>query len=1008
MAQDSYALAVSQSLWVGNMFPRGGSQSEIVNVKSFDVYVQTYKKGVTDRPGQGGNMTCNLIWSEVDGAGNWKNPMVTRMSYNGKIGNNDQYKVTISPPPGRYEFTANCTDMSGSTTVWQQDGNGRLTVNADRSALWVEEAIIAWNGYRAASYELHYDLDGNLTIPPQSGAGIALSFDGQVWHGNYAKFPNISGYDKWRIPAASLSLVREILQGQVAIAAYDGSGKLVNATGIQMQGVLDDLYSYSGDLGVLYSDGVPTLKLWAPTAQAVTLHRFADANPATTSIESPMTLDSPTGVWTITGDRSWDKQYYLLEVKVYVPSTGKIESNIVTDPYAVSLSQNSQRSQFVDLYNDRTLKPAGWDSHRKPLFTVPEDMAVYEVHVRDFSRDDQTVAPEHRGKFKAFTYDGQNGRPLSSDGMKHLIALAQAGLSHIHLLPAFDITTVNEDPAVRIDPDYSTLAQYDRNSDQQQAIVGQTRDQDSFNWGYDPYHYGVPEGSYATDANGTSRIGEFREMVQTLNQNGLRVVMDVVYNHTNASGQDDKSVLDKVVPGYYYRCSCQGHVLETSCTPCADTAAEFDMMQKLMIDTLVTWAKAYKVDAFRFDLMNFHTVENIQAIDNALKGLTLANDGVDGQTIYLYGEGWEFGSAKDKGLHYASQFNMAGTGIGTFNDKIRDAVHGGYNQDPTQIRYQGFINGLSYDWNGYYYGFQGDRSIGSLRYSMDRIRVGLAGSLQDFQFVDQNNNLIKGIDLNGTGYARDPQETVNYVSKHDNETLYDLNVFKMPPGTSMAERVRAQNLALDIIGLAQGIPFFHMGSDMLRSKSLDRNSYNSGDWFNRVDFTYQKNNFGSGLPPAADNERRWEIMKPLLANAALDPSPQDIMDNVQHMLEILQIRKSSKLFRLETAADIKSRVQFHNTGSSQKPAMIVMSIRDDVGADLDPNNEYIVVLFNGHKIQQNFTMPKVRSLPLSLHPVQQNSHDPVVKTASFNSSNGEFTIPPQTTAVFVSTQAPAN
>jgi len=171
---DSYALAVSQAFWVGNMFPGGGSQSEIVTGNSLDVDMQTYKEGVTDRPGQGSNMSCHLIWSEVDNAGQWKNPMDTPMSYNVDIGNNDEYMATISPPSGQYEFTANCKDMTSETTVWQQDGNGRLTVNADRSALWVEEAIIALDGYGAATYELHYDLDGNLTIPPQSGGKLNI------------------------------------------------------------------------------------------------------------------------------------------------------------------------------------------------------------------------------------------------------------------------------------------------------------------------------------------------------------------------------------------------------------------------------------------------------------------------------------------------------------------------------------------------------------------------------------------------------------------------------------------------------------------------------------------------------------------------------------------------------------------------------------------------------------------------------------------------------------------
>ena len=1003
------ALAATPSLWTGNMFPAGGLENNIANAQPFDIYVQAYKEGVTDRPRQGSNIACTLRWSEVEEfGGTWKNSTDTTMSYNGDKGNNDEYKATISPNPGKYEFTANCNDLADATTVWQEGNNGKLNVSADRRALWLDKNIVAWNRYGSATYELHYDTTGNLTVPSKSGSGIQLRFDDKVKENSYSKFPNINGYDKWRIPEDLSAQIPDIVKSEVAIAAYDNSGKLVDTTGIQIQGVLDDLYSYSGNLGVIYDRDTPELKLWAPTAKAVTLHRFTNANPATNSIQTPMSFDSKTGVWSIKGDRSWDKQYYLYEVEVYVPSTGKIEKNLITDPYALNLSQNSQRSQFVDLYNDPSLKPAGWDSLEKPTFTVPEDMAVYEVHVRDFSRNDETVAPEHRGKFKAFTYDGQNDRPELSEGMKHLIDLAQAGLTHVHLLPAFDIASVNENPAQRKDPDYSTLAQYNRNSEEQQVIVAKTQNEDSFNWGYDPYHYGTPEGSYATEQDDTSRILEFREMVQALNENDLRVVMDVVYNHTSASDLDSKSVLDKIVPGYYHRYDNNGNLQTSSC--CADTASEFDMMEKLTIDTLLSWAKAYKVDGFRFDLMNLHTVDNIKAVKNALEELTVAKDGVDGSEIYLYGEGWDFGSAKDKGLKYAKQFNMAGTGIGTFNDKIRDAVHGGYNENPLQIRHQGFINGLSYDWNGYEYN---QRDRGDLRYSMDRIRVGLAGSLQDFQFVDQNGNAITGIKLNGTGYTKDPQETVNYASKHDNETLYDLNVFKMPLGergmaiTSMEERVRAQNMALDIIGLAQGIPFFHMGSDMLRSKSLDRDSFNSGDWFNRVDFNYQNNNFGVGLPIAEKNKTRWDIIRPLLANNDLEPVPSDIADTVEHFQEVLKIRQSSKLFRLETANDIKELVKFHNNGSDQQDALIVMSIQDTLDTDLDPNYEYLVVLFNANKAEQNFTIPGLKGMTsLSLHPVQRDSHDPVVKTASFDSSKGEFSLPPRTTAVFVSTQAP--
>ncbi len=879
---------------------------------------------------------------------------------------------------------------------WEERKIAVKTLNTtpkERRAFWVEKDIIAWNHKDAVNYELHYEVNGNLAVPLKKGSGIPLIKDAKSPVSD--KFPNIKEYNTWQIPANFLSLISEILKSEIAIAAYDKNGNLIDSTGIQNQGVLDDIYTYQGELGVIYSNDIPALKLWAPTAKSVTLHRFVDATTKTVAAKNPMKFDPKTGVWSITGDASWNQQYYLYEVKVFTPFTGKVETNFVTDPYSVNLSQNSQRSQILDLENDPNLKPKGWDNLVKPLYNAPEDISIYEVHVRDFSRDDETVAENHRGTFKAFAYDGKNGNKLSN-GMKHLLNLSQAGLTHIHLLPVFDIATVNEDPKKLSIPDYKTLANFPPNSPKQQEIIAATRKKDAFNWGYDPYHYGVPEGSYATSQNDISRIKEFREMVKTLNENGLRVIMDVVYNHTFASGQDSQSVLDKIVPGYYYRYNQKGEQQNTSC--CPDTASEFNMMQKLMVDTVIRWAKAYKIDGFRFDLMNLHTVENMVSLRDTVQALNIKNDGIDGRQIYIYGEGWDFGSAKEKGLKHGDQFNMAGTGIGTFNDRIRDAAHGGYSQDIIGIRRQGFINGLSYDWNGYFYD---QRYRGDLLYAMDRIRVSLAGNLRDFQFIDRNGKNIKGGDLDNTGYNLDPQEAIHYISKHDNETLYDLNVFKMPLQESMNARVRSQNLGLSIIGLSQGIPFFHMGSDMLRSKSLDRNSYDSGDWFNRVDFTYNSNNFGVGLPPAWDNQKRWNIMSNLLTNKKLFPSQSDIIKNVNHFQEILKIRQNSKLFRLETASDIQKRLQFYNTGANQKDALIVMSLSDKIEPDLDPKHEQIIVFFNAHKISQNFTIPELKGIPMELHPIQVNSADEIVKKSSFNQENGEFIIPARTTAVFV-------
>ena len=257
--------------------------------------------------------------------------------------------------------------------------------------------------------------------------------------------------------------------------------------------------------------------------------------------------------------------------------------------------------------------------------------------------------------------------------------------------------------------------------------MAKTAAKDAYNWGYDPYHYTVPEGSYATDPDGTARTVEFRKMVKALNDDGLRVVMDVVYNHTAASGQATTSVLDRIVPGYYQRLLADGSVANSTC--CSNTATENAMMGKLVVDSIVTWAKEYKVDGFRFDLMGHHPKANILAVRKALDALTLAKDGVDGKKIILYGEGWNFGEvADDARFVQATQKNMAGTGIATFSDRARDAVRGGgpFDEDPGV---QGFASGLYTDPNSSKANGTAAEQKARLLHYQDLIKVGLSGNL---------------------------------------------------------------------------------------------------------------------------------------------------------------------------------------------------------------------------------------------------------------------------------------
>jgi pullulanase-type alpha-1,6-glucosidase len=873
-------------------------------------------------------------------------------------------------------------------------------------AYWVDESTIAWDaaGDARLTYKLHYAADGGLeaTDTGVTGGSEIVLTAGALSDSVKAKFPHLADLPALEIPGDSLAQVPEILKGQIAVSALSGDGLSVDATGLQVPGVLDDLYTYDGSLGLHWDGGVPTIRVWAPTAKSVTFHLFDDSDPATTSTTTPMVLDADAGVWSLTGEASWKGKYYLFEVEVYVHATGQVEHNVVTDPYSFSLSMNSARSQIIDL-SDPVLKPQGWDTLSKPPLADPEDISIYEIHIRDFGVHDPLVPDDFQGTYKAFTL-------ADTHGMTHLKALQAGGLTHLHLLPSFDIATINENKAEWQAPDPAELATYPSDSDQQQAAVSQYADLDGFNWGYDPWHYTVPEGSYSTDPDGTTRIVEYREMVQALNQCGLRVVMDVVYNHTNAAGQDEKSVLDRIVPGYYHRLNDKGQVETSTC--CPNTASEHNMMEKLMIDSLVTWATQYKIDGFRFDLMGHHMKRNMVKVRETLDALSAGEDGVDGQTIYIYGEGWNFGEVADNARgENATQLNLGGTGIGTFSDRLRDAVRGigPFDSEQGLLQKQGFANGSYYDSKPTIPG-TAEEQLATLLLQSDQIRVGMAGNLASYQFTDRNGNLATGadVDYNGqpAGYTEDPQEDITYISKHDNQTLYDINVYAAPQSTSMVDRVRIQNVGLSTVVLGQGVPFMHAGSDLLRSKSLDRDSFNSGDWFNKLDFTYGSNNFGVGLPVAGKNQENWTIMQPFLADPALKPEREAIVHTADLFRELLQMRYSSDLFRLETADEIQARVAFHNTGPDQLPGLIVMTLSDLVEPDLDPAYELLAVLINANDEAQTITLPDLAGTELLPHPVQVTSVDDVVKTATFDLDTGAFSVPGRTTAVFVAEVAP--
>ncbi len=882
--------------------------------------------------------------------------------------------------------------VSGSTAIEKTPPDVSALAAGDLTrakAYWLDRDTFVWPGMVAgAEVRLHAAPDASLKLGRDGITGgesfVLRAEPAGITAKLRAAFPHLAGATTFRLEGADSAKVAALLKGQVVVSARlpDGSR---DATGLQIPGVLDDLFAYDGTLGAVWERGIPTLRLWAPTARRVRLHVFDE--PRSAKPFQVIDMTEARGVWSAAGLAKWKWRYYLYEVSVYVHATGRIETSMVTDPYSRSLARNSERSQLVDL-NDKTLAPAGWGTLLKPPLAAPEDAVVYELHVRDFSATDATVPDSLRGTYLAFT--------VESNGTKHLRALATAGLTHVHLLPSFDIATVNEDRATWLGP--GDLSRHAPDSEEQQAAVAKVRMQDGFNWGYDPFHYGVPEGSYSPRPDGAARIVEFRRMVQSLSDMGLRVVMDVVYNHTHAAGLAAHSVLDRIVPGYYQRLNADG-VVETS-TCCSNTATEHRMMEKLMVDDLVHWARDFHVDGFRFDLMGHHMKRNLERARDALHALTFARDGVEGAAILLYGEGWDFGEVQGgkRGVN-ATQRNLAGTGIGTFNDRLRDATRGG--SPFSDRREQGFATGRFTAPGEMDRGDDASRT--ALLDAADRIKVGLAGNLAGYRFTDRRGNANSGAGLSGTGYTADPQECVNYVEAHDNETLWDKILYAAPAAATLADRVLMQMLALSVPALAQGIPFFHAGGEVLRTKSLDADSYDSGDWFNRLDFGYETNGWGMGLPMAEKNRDRWTTIRDRIRRDDLAPKRAEILLANGAFQDLLAVRRSSPLFRLRTADQVQARVGFLNSGPSQIPGLIVMTLSDAVAEadDLDPRWEQVVVVFNGTPAEQRVAYPAFGQFAFELHPRLRAAADPVARTARVDRAASAIVIPARTTAVFV-------
>lgn len=519
--------------------------------------------------------------------------------------------------------------------------------------------------------------------------------------------------------------------------------------------------SYSGDDLELKVDRTGThFTLWSPKADAVRVNIYD------TDRNTPPTLSLPmkkgdNGVWRVSVPEQLYGKFYTFNVTV-----GGKELAETPGVWAKAVGTNGLRSAIIDFAGTN---PAGWDEDRGPKTDHITDAVIYEMHHRDFSVDPSSGIV-HKGKFLALTEPQTSTPEGEKTGIEHLKEL---GVTHVHILPSYDYNSVDE-------------ANLQNNG---------------YNWGYDPFNYNAPEGSYSTDpANPSARVREMKEMVKALHDAGIGVVMDVVYNHT---ANNDDSNFSLTAPGYYYRHRPDGSYSDAS--GCGnETASERRQMRDFIINSVKYWAKEYHIDGFRFDLMAIHDIETMNEVAAALKEIN--------PSIFVYGEGWTAGDSPLPVEQRALKENVNKmNGIAVFSDDIRDAVKGHY----SNAEDRGFATGKP-----------GNE---------ETVKIGIVASTAHPQvdYTKGNNSRF--------AYAGAPTQIINYVSCHDDLTLTD-KLAKSMPGSTEAERQRAARLAQTIVFTSQGTPFMFAGEEVFRDKKGVHNSYKSPDSVNAIDWTLKTKN----------------------------------------------------------------------------------------------------------------------------------------------------------------------
>ena len=599
-----------------------------------------------------------------------------------------------------------------------------------------------------------------------------------------------------------------------------------------------DYEVYTGnDLGAVYSPKMTRFKVWAPEAESVKLNLYKQGE-GDNLIDQHIMKKSANGTYVFEKQGDCNGIYYTYTV------VNHGEEQEAVDPYTKAAGVNGQRGMVINLAKTN---PQGFemDGYRNPEHIT--DAIIYEGSVRDFTMDESSGV-FHNGKFLGLTEANTTNHFGEATALDYISGL---GVTHVQILPAFDFETVDEK---------NQKAQY--------------------NWGYDPDNYNVPEGSYAVSPyDGAVRIQEMKQMVLALHSRGIGVIMDVVFNHTY---RRDDSNLQKIVPGYYYRSDETGYTNGSGCGN--EVASDRPMVQKLIVDSLIYWAKEYHIDGFRFDLMGVLDIDTMNVIAERLKEIR--------PDIYLYGEGWNGGPsslAEEKRAFKASAKKMPG--IGMFNDDIRDTIKGSVFYDD----HLGFVNG-------------GTHLKNALRY-------GITGAVAHPQ-----------VDYDAYGskpWAKEPGQSINYVSCHDNYTLWDKLSVSCPEASE--EKKKAMNrLCAAIVFTSQGVPFIQAGEEFLRSKPLPEkkgfaeNSYNM---------------------PDAVNSIKWDNI-------------HEYPDMIAYYKGLMALRKAHPVFRMQSEAEMTQNLCF----LSDTPENVVAYLLKGKGADDTPEN--ILVIFNGNDEEILYNLPE--------------------------------------------------